>query len=441
MIKSWLRQSQGLLSQISAAFLVKSSGAVLALTVQIWFARVMGVEQFGVYVLVFSWVTVIATFSNFGMHLPIIRFVSKYVVGGNYPLLRGMLLRFGQLVMVASLVLVVFYLLVVTLVSDGIEPNLYKTLMIAVWAIPLTALTQTGRSFMFAFKRSAIGLVPELLIRPLFIMIGIIIVFQMDKELSAPNAMILMTLGSALALMTTYFLVNQSLPTEAARCEREFDMLLWIRTAPPFLIVAVAELLISRTDILVLGILRSTSEVGIYASANLLVAATSMMTNSIEGAVAPRFAEHFAKGDTKAIQLLLTRVVWGSTAILLPIASICLLYGDWMLLIFGRDFSSGGVVLIILVFGRVIAAAIGPMGMIMGISGEQRRLAIWMIVAGVLNVVIAFSLIPFLGIEGAAFAQVAILILYTLVLGYLVWSRLGVMPSVFAPWLIRLSAK
>lgn len=436
-----LGSAEGLLSQAGAAFLVKSSGALLALLLQVLLARAMGVSEFGVYILVFNWVMVLATFANLGLHLPIIRFVSSYRVERRFGALRGMLRRCAQLVLASSALLTLLYLAVVAGLTDTLEPSLAATLWVGAAALPLMALTHTGKSFMFAFRRSAAGMAPDLVLRPLLVAAAVGVVLVLTGTVSAPLAMVLMVAGGGAALLSTWWLVGRSRPAECRREAAEFESALWLRTALPFLLVAAAELLLARTDILVLGMLRPTAEVGIYASANLLAAALSMVTTSIEGVVAPRFAEQFARDDRGAAQRLLTRMVWGLSAVMLPAALLMLLFGEWVLTIFGRDFSAGGSVLAILVVGQLVTAAVGPVGMLLGIGGQQKRFALYMGMAGGLNLILAFSLIPALGAEGAAWARLATLLFYTSILGYLVWRRLGVMPSVAAPWLLWLIAR
>lgn len=433
--------AEGLLSQVGAAFLVKSSGALLALLLQVMLARAMGVSEFGVYILVLNWVMVLATFANLGLHLPIIRFVSSYGVERRFGALRGMVLRSAQLVLVSGLSLTLLYLAVVWALAGGLEPSLATTLWVGAGALPLMALTQTGKSFLFAFRRSAAGMAPELVLRPLLVIAAVGGLMVMGAPVSAPPAMGLMVAGGGVAMLLTWRLVRRHRPAESLREKAEFESGLWLRTGAPFLLVAAAELLLARTDILVLGMLRPTAEVGIYASANLLAASLSMVTTSIEGVVAPRFAEQFAADNRDAAQRLLTRMVWGLSAVMLPAALLLLLFGDWVLMIFGRDFSAGGSVLAILVLGQLVTAAVGPMGMLLGIGGQQKRFALYMTLAGGFNLLLAFSLIPALGAEGAAWARFATLLFYTSILGYLVWRRLGVMPTVFAPWLLRFGAR
>src|SRR5690349_13285016 len=74
---------------VGTAFLIRVAGAVLAYASQILLAVWMGAFQFGIYVYVWTWVTLLVGFIDLGMSSAAQRFVPQYSHRSEFELLRG----------------------------------------------------------------------------------------------------------------------------------------------------------------------------------------------------------------------------------------------------------------------------------------------------------------------------------------------------------------
>lgn len=106
--------------------------------------------------------------------------------------------------------------------------------------------------------------------------------------------------------------------------------------------------------------------------------------------------------------------------------------GQSFLSFFGSEFTSGSTALSILVFGQLVNAAAGSVGLLLVMTAHEREAAIGMGVGLSLNVLLNTLLIPLWGIEGAAGASATSMIVWNLWLAVRVHRRLGLDPSVLA---------
>src|SRR6187551_41824 len=74
---------------VGTSFLIRVAGAVLAYASQILLAVWMGTFQFGIYVYVWTWVTLLVGFIDLGMSSAAQRFIPQYSHRNESELLRG----------------------------------------------------------------------------------------------------------------------------------------------------------------------------------------------------------------------------------------------------------------------------------------------------------------------------------------------------------------
>lgn len=83
------------------------------------------------------------------------------------------------------------------------------------------------------------------------------------------------------------------------------------------------------------------------------------------------------------------------------------------LLMFGEEFTKGGVALTILSFGYLVNAAMGSVGTLLVMTGRERDAATSVGATAVMNVILNVSLIAGWGLEGAATATAISMIVGT----------------------------
>ena len=111
----------------------------------------------------------------------------------------------------------------------------------------------------------------------------------------------------------------------------------------------------------------------------------------------------------------------------LPIALAFIVFGREILaLAFGQAYAGADLALAILALGQLVNAGAGSVGILLIMSGNQRRAASGVAFGAGLNVVLGVLLIPPYGVNGAAVAAAAGLVLSNLLLVDIARRTLGI---------------
>lgn len=185
-----------------------------------------------------------------------------------------------------------------------------------------------------------------------------------------------------------------------------------IKQASPMFIIGSLHLIMSQTDTLMIGSLKSTEELGIYNIAFALSLLCSFVLNSVNVISAPKFSEIFYANRANELEQVAVKSSFIAFIGTLPIALILIIFGKWILSFYGNDFISGYYVLIMLVIGQLINSLSGSVGYFLNMTGYQKQLQNILLISALMNIFLNYILIPIYGIYGAALATLASTILW-----------------------------
>jgi O-antigen/teichoic acid export membrane protein len=169
--------------------------------------------------------------------------------------------------------------------------------------------------------------------------------------------------------------------------------------------ILLLEFLMAQVDKIALGFYLDARSVGIYSVAAAVVAYETLILNSVNQVFSPIIADLHSRGDNEMLGRLyqsLTKWVFGLT---LPLAVTVMVYAHPILRMFGHDFEAGWPILIIGTIGQLVNCGVGSVGLLLLMSGNERRLL--RVQTAMTAVMVAGSIvfIPLWGIVGAAVAS------------------------------------
>ena len=160
--------------------------------------------------------------------------------------------------------------------------------------------------------------------------------------------------------------------------------------------------LYTRADIVMIGFLLTSSDVGIYNVAILLTSFLKFPHSALNQLFPPIASRLYENDDHDTLDAIYTAVTrWSIIFTLLP-AVWMLVYRYPLLNFFGNEFTEATVVLVLLVGGQVVASIVGPSGFLLLMSGNERIAALNRWSTGILNVAINYVAINAFGVIGAA---------------------------------------
>ena len=414
------------------AFLINIFGTGLAFLSQLVLARVLGVEGYGIYAYVIAWITVLALLATLGFQTGMLRFAAAYRAREEWGLLRGVIRYATGRVSLAGLATGLLTAGVVVALGDRLAPELAGTFLVGCAMLPFLSLLQVSSSTVRALGGVVLALAPQALVRPAVMLLGIgIATLAFSFAFTPPTAMAVMLIATMFGLGMVGLALRRLRPHELATAGVAYKSREWRRTSLTLLAMTATRVLLSRVDILMLGLLADTTSVGIYAVASRVTDLVAFALAAINTIFAPNIAALHARSDRPALQALVTTTAWWAMLSGLLIAVPLFALTELVLSIFGEAFTAGTVALRILLLGQIVNAAAGSVGPLLTMTGHERQATIVMAMATLAVVALDVVLIPQFGLVGAAVAATLAQVGWNLAFAVLVWRKLAIVPSVF----------
>ncbi|WP_146592260.1 lipopolysaccharide biosynthesis protein [Puniceibacterium confluentis] len=418
-----------LFSTGSRAFAVLVAGAVIGFGVQLGTVRLIGAESFGTYVYVIAWVTVLAYVATLGFHTSLLRLLPAYRVSSDWARAHGAMrfaFRSASLTGAAVAVLAIG----ATLLAHGAEDELARALLVGALAVPLMTLRLVGAAAVRAFGGVIMSMLPERILRDSFTFaILAVLVLGGFAPPDAVSAMVAALAAAILALLFIRHFLAARRPAELASAVPLYARRDWLRPALPLTLIMLADTLMSRAGVLILGLRGDTLEAGIYAVAFSLALLSALPRMALSALFAPTVSAFYARGDMVGLQRLVARSAVLSLAATFVVAVPLIAGAPVLLPWFGPQFLAAAPVLAVLVVGQLASAAAGPQQHLLTMTGHERQGAVLMASAAAGAVVGgALLCIPF-GMMGVAAAATLSMIGWNVGMAVFLMRRLGLRPG------------
>ena len=439
-------------SQVQAASwgdLVLRSGTVLAVRVigaglgfafNVALARALGAEGLGIYHLALTFALIASVVGRVGMDAAILKFGATSYAEKDWSRLAAVH-RMGMstvLMCCGSIATTTF------LAADWIAITIYSNTAIAdplrlmsLASVPVSMFSLYGE-LLKAGQRQALS---SIILGAALPTINLLLLFIFAENIAVPSvACGIYLISTVLVWISGYVLWRRSLPRSYPIPSKSFKLGKLIATAMPMYGAAVADILMTFADVLILGIFVTSIDVGIYSAAARTALLTRFLLLATSSVAAPRFAALHAANDKEGVAKLAVRSTILTTLSTMPLLLIFIVFPERILSLFGAQFEAGAQVLIVLTIGQFVNAATGPVGYLLNMSGFHRIEGRIAVVGAVMTVGICFALIPAWGLLGAAAANAIATAACNLLRVYFAKSRLGIL-MLPVPWALRAGHK
>ncbi len=411
---------------VAAAFTAKASGTGLAFLFSILLARLLGPSGTGVYFLTLTIVSIGATIARMGLDNSVLRFSSVADRQRNYASLAALYRQGNGLVIVAGTMVSLLFWLASPYIRLGGDrsDDLQAILPVMLLALVPTALIQIQGEYFKAIRAPGMAtIIQTVLLQALLIGGAAILYWRGDVKVhDIATLYTVAATGSVLLAGAAWFHYMPGL----WRKPGEFDIGLLLRTSLPLLWVSSMSLVMSWTDILVLGVWTDSATVGVYGIATRIALLTASVLFAVNSVTAPRFAAMHAQNDHSGLQRLAQRSSGWTLLSVLPIVLALLLFPQWILGLFGTDFAGGASLLRVLAIGQLLNVVMGSVGYLLMMTGHERLMRNNIIFSAFLNLTGNLLLVPTFGAMGAAVSTAFSIVFMNLVSFILVNRKLGI---------------
>jgi O-antigen/teichoic acid export membrane protein len=373
-------------------------------TMGILIARFMGAEQYGLYSLADTTLSLVVAMALLGLSAGIVRYVSVFAhlrdeeslwgtlqVGMGIPLVVGTISGVFMYIFADPLARHVFH-----------EPRLVPLLRIVAFMILFGVLSSTAASAIQGFKRLRYRVIAQDIVSTLVKMFLVVILALIGLNAVRATAAYAISIVTA-ALLLLYFLnklFRLNRPLKAARLNAR-QMLAF---SMPVYLSGLIALFGNNLQVILLGMLGTVVSVGVFTAASRISLAGQMFHNSIVEIAMPIVSELYSDKKMKQLGHFYQTVTKWTFTFNLPLLLISVLFSKPLLSIFGEDFTTGSVALIILSLGNLANAGTGICGVIVTMTGYTWLNTLNSILALVTTLSLNVLLIPVWGYVGAAIA-------------------------------------
>jgi O-antigen/teichoic acid export membrane protein len=387
-----------IIKEIFWATLTKGVSLVLFLVLNIYLARKLGSEGFGVWSLFFSIITVFTTISYLGINTSTKKFIAQYK---NTNRLKDVLVSSIKLRMICSLffsILILFFYK--PIVSFFNYPQLEGLFLLSVPVIFLSGLVEYLKDVFMGLHRIKYNFIInslEFSLRLFFVFIFFIFSISVVSIVKS----LILSLFISFLVGSYFFYFNFYKKSKSSN--KKFTRKILNYSFPLFL-MSFAFLFSTEIDVLMIGFYSTKEEVGIYSVAKQLIVKLSHIALVISMGAMPIFAE-INKGNSFILKNKFYKILKINSVIYsFLVVSILFLSPLFIPLVFGNDFEKSVLPLQILTFYLAGFSVSILLDSFLDYVGRAKQRALNSFVFILLNILLNILLIPKFGAVGASIA-------------------------------------
>lgn len=404
---------------------VRIAAAFVGLALQILLARLMALEDYGIYVILWTWVSVVGQVGVLGFYDSAARFIPRYGRREKHAHLAGYLATGFRAVMIGSGLLAALTLVFLTVLPGFVDPAFLLPLGVLALGFPVLSLESYLTGVSRGFGWYALSTIPGYIFRPVLIMLGIGIARAVGLPLDAVTVLAIVVLASIVVLLVQALLLRARLPKTERIVATPQRRRFWLLASVLMMPAMTAEELFVWIDVLILGFLVAPDEASLYFAAQRSLSLAAFVQYGFMLVAARGFSLSLASADRAGLQAQITRSTNATFWLTIPSVALTLLAGYPLLALFGPEFLAAYPCLALLGLAYVIRAATGQAAELLVVQGRYRLSLLIVSISVATCLLLMLFLVPLWGIVGAAMAMVVVQVLRLAVVTWLVHRQTG----------------
>ncbi len=412
-----------------ASMIVKILGMIGSISISIYLGRTLGADGLGVITLSFKIITIILVFSLFGFPKFLIKEIAiafrkkRWERIGN--LMNSAYLINGSF----SLVISIIFILVTPYISIHFfnEPRLITPLTVALVAMTPMVFSRLFSSALIGYRKIwQSNLVNETL-RVYLVGIILIVMYLADYEITVIKVVYAYAFAQSIVTISIGIYWHKLYSsTSISGVKKKIQASILLKKTSPFLLIATTVTLASNIDIIMLGWLKDTSQVGLYTVAGRIAFLSSFLLLITNSAVSSKIAALYAENKIQQLELMVQRVTAGLSVLGLIPLLIFIVFGSEILTIWGVEFAQSYWILIYLGIGQFVNMSTGAVGLILSMCGYESKLWKLSAIFLILSIILNYIFINLYGGIGAAIATSIVIISKNILYSFIVYRELNI---------------
>lgn len=392
-------------------FLSKIIGYFLGFITNFILARFYGANIIGQYTLINTYLQLITIITLFGFDNGLIKYISRYNKDGNSKLIYETIKISFIFSILFSLSASFITFFARDYIASIFNNNLLaQSLIIGSWIIIPMTLNRLLGGIYKGFKKIKFYIIGNEVYRRT-LMLTFLLVFLIFKQTSIIKVISALFISN---LLITFFYIVKLNFYKLNYKSIIFDCLnlnfsskirdeLFSYSAM-MILISFMNVILARTDRVMLGIFSSTNIVGIYNVAAIISGLVIFLLTSSNMTFAPIISELYMLKKINLLNDLYTTITKWIVIFTTPIFITIIVFPETLLNIFGLEYVEGVSILLLLSLGQFINVLVGANGYLLTMSGHEKAVLFNNFFISVLNIILNYIFIPKFGMVGAAMA-------------------------------------
>ena len=407
-----------------SVLIIRSFGVLLLFGFTLFITNFYSAENVGRYDFVRSTLMVLGGISLMGTNQSIIYYSGLLNARKSIESIRSIYSEMLKIIFTLSLIILGFFMIFFneSIINDIFKNReSYSLILKTILTLVFFAVTMLNIDTIRALKKTILSEMYRSIFRYLPVFIFAIILLKTNNEELLVEVYLLGFLLLSLFSSIRVYMLFKKIDKPNDKSE-SFTITEIFKTSSPMALSAIAYFIMQSIDIIILSIYEGFDQIAYYSVSVKLAMLTTLALMSVNIVIAPRIAEIYENQKMQKLQMLIKH----STRIIFLI-SICLLsvlffFSEEILGLFGQGYVIANNALLFLLAAQFFNAVSGPGAIYLNMTGRQKTLNKILVSALIINISLNFYLIPTLGINGAAIATLASLIIWNTITSVLIYS-------------------
>lgn len=376
-------------------------------------ARYLGAEKYGWFTLVFTYVSFFTTLADVGYNQTIVRELSLDVKRSSDTYATFFNLKI-------LLILISIVAAYIGLIFTPYDPDLKVAIVLGIVALAISNLSSYGTSILQSKLRLDIVSLIDLLTKSVTV---ICIYYFIRYDLGFYSIIYAVSIGNLVGLIVEFFFIREWIVFSFSFDKKTaFNIL---KISFPVGVTAVLTMVYFKIDTLMLSMIRSPIEVGIYALAYKVLDNISMLWGLIMASIFPLLSKYYGKSDPVSYKILVKNTIWIAIGISSIAILMCTTSAPFIMRILGGSkFYSSIEPLKILVFAIPFVFINNIFFNIILSFGKTNYLIIPLLTSLAFTITLNAFIIPLYGYIGASYITVVTELVTSFVYIFILISRL-----------------
>lgn len=429
------KDSSFVLKKSFLALAVRLGGMVTQYLFIFIVARLYGPKEQGAFTLCFTVLQLFAIFSQMGLDNRLTRIIAAHKDQADPTIIKTTYLQSLQLTLLASSIWAITTFFSAPFIAGTVfsKPELTDELQQTCMAfVPFVIIGLNSAGFR-GFKNMT-GFMIFKGIQPLISAILLLILFYIKSSLGVIHAYTYATLGTCFLSFITWWRFSKISEASYNPVVKWNQML---NESMPMMLTGSMFFILGWTDNIILGIFRTSEEVGMYDAAFKLSTLSAIVLLAINAIQAPVFSELYHKKEMGRLQQIIiksNRLLFFTS---FPLTLLLCFFPESILGFLGEGFKAAWIALIILSIGNFVNSITGSIGILLQMSGHQNEYNKIITTTAIGSIILNFILIPKIGLIGAAISSSSAKIIQNLLSVVYAKKQLGIL-SIYLPGIEKL---